>query len=171
MKRSEARAAAPAAGASPPPDPPSHLSSAVSPPAPPSHSSSTILARRRLVAACSAAVFAAAAFSVVVACASAAGWAVGHMVQLGIESTASGDNRDFANAVGEALAQAQTKLARRMQGATDEAYATVVNGALGDIREFFFFFFSFFLAFVLSFRRLVGRLFPSLSFSRRRDDY
>ena len=93
------------------------------------------------------------------------------MVQLGIESTASGDNRDFANAVGEALAQAQTKLARRMQGATDEAYATVVNGALGDIREFFFFFFSFFLAFVLSFRRLVGRLFPSLSFSRRRDDY
>jgi len=58
------------------------------------------------------------------------------MVQLGIESTASGDNRDFANAVGEALAQAQTKLARRMEGATDEAYSTVVNGALGDIREF-----------------------------------
>lgn len=98
-------------------------------------SNNAIVARRRLVAACSAAVFAAAAFSVVVACASASGWAVGHMVQLGIESTASGDNRDFANAVGEALAQAQTKLARRMQGATDEAYSTVVNGALGDIRE------------------------------------
>ena len=109
----------------------------------------TSVARRRLVAACSAAVFAAAAFSVVVACACASGWAVGHMVHLGIESTASGDNRDFSNAVGEALAQAQTKLARRAQGATDEAYSTVVNGALGDIRASFLFFLYFFPRFFL----------------------
>ena len=114
-----------------PPRPPSHLSRAAA-----GNNATAGLARRRLVGACFATILSAAAFSVVASCACASGWAVGHMVQLGIESTASGDNRDFANAVGEALAQAQTKLARRMEGATDEAYSTVVNGALGDIREF-----------------------------------
>lgn len=146
-----------AASAAAPP-PPSHLSSssiaaaravqgqgAPNSTASPNPITATIVARRRLVAACFAAIFAAAAFSVIVACASASGWAVGHMVQLGIESTASGDNRDFANAVGEALAQAQTKLARRMERSTNEAYSTVVNGALGDLCEFevFFPFFHF----------------------------
>ena len=69
------------------------------------------------------------------------------MVQLGIESTAWGDQPDSRT-------RWERRSRRRDQGvheeerSTDEAYSTVVNGALGDIRElcFFFVFRSFFFS-------------------------
>jgi len=100
---------------------------------PPAAAARGARARRRLIASCAACIYVAEFFAVIMTAACAASWAVGHTVQLGVSSTASGDNTDFAAAVSEALVQTQTKLGERMATSTEAAYQNLLGSGLGSV--------------------------------------